>query len=334
MITQNSLPKFTVITPSFNQGEFLEATILSILNQDYPNLEYILIDGGSVDGSLDVIHKYQKSFSYWVSEKDSGQSEAINKGLRNSNGKFVTWINSDDLLISGSLNKAANYFIENPSIAVVHGKTALFGDGLRKEKVMGSTNYELDARYLAHMAFPQPSSFFLREAIMKVGMLNEQLHYGMDFDLFLRMRLNFSFLSVDDIFSKYRLHGSSKSVSNPILFANEWAVVYSRLLRTFPNSEDLISHLRELNLYSEGEERYTGSGIVTEEIMRRSFFYFLLIQAHYHYDALLLDETQSILLCIKKLNPEFFYENNLNRLSIKSKWLNKPFISFGRRFSR
>src|SRR4051794_29425295 len=109
-------PKISVITPSFNQAPFLEETILSIINQDYPNLEYIVIDGGSTDKSVDIIRKYEEKITFWVSEKDNGQSEAINKGFEKATGDIVCWINSDDILLPHALIKVANFFYTNSKV--------------------------------------------------------------------------------------------------------------------------------------------------------------------------------------------------------------------------
>ena len=106
-----AIPKISIITPSFNQGKFLEETILSVINQDYPDLEYIIIDGGSSDNSVEIIKKYEKYLTYWISEKDSGQSSAINKGLKKISGELVAWINSDDLYCPNVFSKIAEYFL-------------------------------------------------------------------------------------------------------------------------------------------------------------------------------------------------------------------------------
>ncbi|MEI9912662.1 MAG: glycosyltransferase family 2 protein [Bacteroidota bacterium] len=108
------LPGITIITPSFNQGRFIEETILSVIEQGYPNLEYIIMDGGSKDETVEVIKKYNSRISYWVSEKDNGQSDAINKGLHKATGDIINWINSDDQLVPGSLWIIAQHFIDNP----------------------------------------------------------------------------------------------------------------------------------------------------------------------------------------------------------------------------
>src|ERR1051325_4216859 len=107
------LPLITIITPSYNQGQFIEETILSIINQDYPRLEFIIIDGGSTDNTVDIIKKYADRITYWVSEKDKGQSNAINKGLHKATGDIINWINSDDQLMPGALTAVAKHFLAN-----------------------------------------------------------------------------------------------------------------------------------------------------------------------------------------------------------------------------
>jgi glycosyltransferase involved in cell wall biosynthesis len=119
-------PKITIITPSYNQGQFIEETILSVINQNYPNLEYIIIDGGSTDNSIDIIKKYEKYIAYWVSEKDSGQANAINKGLKIASGEIVNWINSDDLLSNGALDVIANLYISNKKVDLICGAVENF----------------------------------------------------------------------------------------------------------------------------------------------------------------------------------------------------------------
>ena len=123
----SKFPKITIITPSYNQGQFIEETITSILSQDYPNLEYLIIDGGSKDNTVEIIKKYAGRLDYWVSEKDRGQSHAINKGLERSNGDIINWINSDDALMPGALWTVARAWMENPG-AIISGATQLFNE--------------------------------------------------------------------------------------------------------------------------------------------------------------------------------------------------------------
>ncbi len=134
--------KLSVVTISFNQAEFLEETILSVLGQEYEPLEYIIVDGGSTDGSADIIRRYEDRLAYWVSERDRGQTDALNKGLKRVTGELVTWLNSDDLFQPGALRAAADYFKKHEEVALVHGKTQLFGENF-KERIKGAERRDL-----------------------------------------------------------------------------------------------------------------------------------------------------------------------------------------------
>lgn len=252
-----NLPKITIVTPSFNQGNFIEETINSILSQNYPNLEYIIIDGKSTDNTVEIIKKYEKYLSYWESTKDKGQSEAINKGMRKSTGDILTWICSDDLLLENSLQRAANYFLENPAISLIHGKTKTFGEGY-EDKITAGFNSDLSVDYFTHMAFPQPSSFFKRNVFENQSyefgnsknLVDESLHYCMDYDLLLRTILNYDILQVDELFSAYRLHPASKTVSEWSKFEVEKDKVFLRLLYTL-NANKEIEFLSKLGISSD-----------------------------------------------------------------------------------
>jgi glycosyltransferase involved in cell wall biosynthesis len=230
-----SLPRISIVTPSFNQGQYLEETLKSVLSQGYSDLEYIVIDGGSTDNTLDVIKRYeQEGITYWVSEKDRGQSDAINKGLRRATGEIVTWLNSDDMFMPDALHSAARHFQESDA-ALIHGQTVLFGKGF-KEQLKGADEEGLESRYLAGMPYPQPSSFFRRSVLLEQGYLDETLHYGMDYDLLARIALNYPIRKVSDIFSRYRLHDESKSVSQNIEFTRDWARTFSRVLHSISHA--------------------------------------------------------------------------------------------------
>lgn len=223
-------PKISIVTPSFNQGKYLEETICSILNQNYANLEYIIIDGGSTDQSVEIIKKYSSQLTYWKSEKDTGQSDAINKGLKIATGEIVTWICSDDLLAENALNKVAEIFVSLPiSTGVVHGNTQLFTDKkiLNIDKGYAVQNIE---RRLSGMAFPQPSAFIRKTFLDKVGLLDTNYHYGMDYDLFSRLSVLSDFHYADELFSKYRLHKDSKSQSSHFGFADDWKNIFNTIV--------------------------------------------------------------------------------------------------------
>ena len=225
-----NFPKISVVIPSYNQGQFLEETISSVINQQYPNLELFVVDGGSNDNTVDVIKKYEQHITWWVSEKDKGQSHAINKGFAKATGEIITWLCSDDLYTPGTLHKVADYFSnQGDNVGLVYGGITTFKDGVDLRNNWGYKDKSLE-RYLAGMAFSQPAAFYRKKYIDKVGgKLNEELHYGMDFDLFCRLALVCDFVPVTDIFARYRLHYQSKSVSQANLFMADWNKTFVNL---------------------------------------------------------------------------------------------------------
>ena len=169
-------PLVTIVTPSFNQVEYLEQTLNSVLGQDYPNLEYLVVDGGSTDGSLEVIRKYEDRLAWWVSEPDHGQADAINKGFARATGKYVAWLNSDDLYFPGAIRKAVETLEQSPHIGLVYGN--LLSINARGEHV-NSIRYQQYALedLLAFQIIGQPTVFMRRSTLEEVGYLSEEYHY-------------------------------------------------------------------------------------------------------------------------------------------------------------
>lgn len=208
-------PRVSIITPSYNQAQFLEETIRSVLLQGYPNLEYIIIDGGSTDGSVEIIRKYEPWLSYWESKKDRGQAEAINKGFRRAAGEVVAWLNSDDHYLPDVFGTV----IENLS---ANKADILFGQ-CRIVDPQGNilniyrTQNEVDLRNLVFFwrypfgCPPQPATFFRRSIIEKIGLLNENFHFALDYEYWLRASVKFKFQSVDLLAADYIVHPSSKT---------------------------------------------------------------------------------------------------------------------------
>ena len=225
-----NFPKISIVIPSYNQGQFLEETILSVVSQDYPNLELFVVDGASKDNSVDIIKKYESHITWWVSEKDKGQSDAINKGFAKATGEIVTWLCSDDLYTPGTLKKVAEYFSQqDESVGLIYGGITTFKNGVDLKSNWGYKESPIE-RYLAGMAFSQPAAFYKKIYLDKIGgRVNEQLHYGMDFDLFCRLAMVCSFVRVEDIFAKYRLHYQSKSVSQANMFMADWNKTFVNL---------------------------------------------------------------------------------------------------------
>jgi len=182
----SSYPKISIVTPSYNQGKFLERTILSILNQNYPNLEFIIIDGGSTDESLKIIKKYEKYLSYWVSEKDRGQSDALNKGFKMTTGEIIGWQNSDDIYLPGAFDKVAKFFKENSKIDIVYGNRF---DIDEDDNIIGESRFVRFSKIVYQydgLPFGTQSLFWRRALFSKIGYLDVELHFSMDYEYFLR----------------------------------------------------------------------------------------------------------------------------------------------------
>lgn len=326
-----NLPKITIITPSFNQGKFIEETIDSILSQNYPNLEYIIIDGKSTDNTVEIIKKKEKYITYWESEKDKGQSEAINKGMRKATGDILTWICSDDLLLENSLQTVANHFLENPTVSLIHGKTKTFGEGYQDEITEGFHS-DLSVDYFTHMCFPQPSSFFKREIFGKQGykidgnknLVDESLHYSMDYDLLLRVVLNYDILKVDDLFSAYRLHPASKTVSDWSKFEVEKDTVFLRLLNTLKHKKEVqkgIQFLKELGIKSDENITYNfDEQIISKIDVDKVVLMFLYRKLPILFDA---KEYKTVILYCEALQtnyPNLYTSMNLDSMYQTSRY--------------
>ena len=210
-----SLPKISVITPSYNQGEYLEQCIRSIIAQGYPNLEHIIIDGGSTDNSVDILKKYEKHLTYWVSEKDNGQSHAFNKGLEHATGEIIGWINSDDLYLNNCLFQGAEIFEGDPFCDIVFSNYYFIDERgviLKRRKEI-PFNFEVylwtEGCYHANCA-----GFFKKNVFDVIGGLDETLQFGMDTEFYLRAdQARMSIKHDNAYWGAYRLHENSKSVS-------------------------------------------------------------------------------------------------------------------------
>ncbi len=210
---KNDWPKITIVTPSYNQGQFIEETILSILNQNYPNLEYIIIDGGSTDHTVEIIKKYEDKISYWVSEIDNGQSDAINKGINQASGDLFNWINSDDLLAENALlNLGLNYkedknvYLMDTTIINLDNTQKIF---TYKQKV-GDT---ITTTILDHL-IAQPSTFYKLNIIKEIGGIEEEFHFVMDLFLWVRYLLQYgqsNIVELEDVGAYYREHPNTKT---------------------------------------------------------------------------------------------------------------------------
>jgi len=228
-------PKISIITPSFNQGEYVESTILSVLNQGYPNLEYIIIDGGSTDTTLSVIKKYQDRISYWVSEPDQGQSHAINKGLDIITGDVVGWLNSDDELYPGALFEIGKTFLDNPDCTCCIGRMELF-DETGVHDTSKSILSPLLEQCIGFGKVNQPSMYFKSDCYKTLGGIDNRMNYLMDTEWFIRYLLVYghqTIVDIEKVFSRFRFHQTSKTVSQAERFRFERDSMYYSLARQF-----------------------------------------------------------------------------------------------------
>jgi len=162
-IMNEEYPLVSIVIPSYNQAQFLESMILSVLNQSYPNFKYIIIDGGSTDGSVKIIKKYEKYLAYWISEKDKGQSEAINKGFRRSTGEILAYLNSDDTYSKGTLLYIARYFQKHPDIDLIYGNAYFIDTHDKRIGKWETINYDFDIHLYDSAIVPQPAAFWRKQ---------------------------------------------------------------------------------------------------------------------------------------------------------------------------
>jgi len=223
-------PRISIVTPSYNQGVFLEETIRSVLLQGYPNLEYIIIDGDSNDNSVEIIKKYDRFLTYWVSEPDSGQTNAINKGIQRTSGQIFAWLNSDDVYTIDALKSVAQAF-QADKFALLCGQCEFINtDGEGLFRAVPAETVDVFTVLSDHLA--QPSCFINTNLMKSCGVLNEKLHYSFDYDYWIRLLLqDTKVYSAPILLSKYRLHQQSKTETSRPKFDAEIELVHQDALK-------------------------------------------------------------------------------------------------------
>jgi len=207
------LPLVSIITPSFNQARYLEATIQSVLSQNYPRSEYIIMDGGSTDGSVEIIKKYESKLAWWVSEKDQGQTDAINKGLAHAKGDILAWINSDDIYEPNAISSAVDFLQAHPEIGLVYGDANYINEAGGVIGRFPAAQTDLVRLRRGYVHIPQQAAFFRADLWRAVGPLDPSFYFAMDYDLWVRLAAHSQVKYIPQTWANFRLHTSGKTIS-------------------------------------------------------------------------------------------------------------------------
>jgi glycosyltransferase involved in cell wall biosynthesis len=260
-------PLVSIVTPSYNQAAFLEQTIRSVLEQDYPNIEYLIADGGSTDGSVEIIKKYANKLAWWVSEKDKGQADGINKGFARAKGEFIAWVNSDDYYMPGAISAVVAALQANPDVGFVFGDVQVVDkDG----RILNNLHYGnwSHADLMTFHIIGQPAVFMRRSVLEKAGYLDPNYHFMLDHQLWLRMGLQAGIKYVPQLWAGAHYHEDCKNLLQPAEFGKE-AYRIVDWMRTTPEFDEKVAWL--LPNIQAGAERINGFYLLDAGEYARSF---------------------------------------------------------------
>ena len=263
-------PRITIVIPSLNQAQFIEKTITSVISQEYDNLELILIDGGSNDGTMDIVKKYLPFIGYVESVKDRGQSHAINKGFSRATGALLSWLNTDDYLLPGALNALADaYKNAKPSTGAITGcGNIVDGNGtLIREISPKKVDLASCADWFYGSDFSQPSCFFTKEAWKKCGPLDENLDFALDYDLWMKIAKHFDFMVVDKLLSNAVAHQGAKTTSKPFHSIAEGCLVLIK--HGFPDVAKKIMFKMADRLSQDVDSKMIGLTDLVSKLLRK-----------------------------------------------------------------
>jgi len=242
----HEFPLVSIVTPSLNQGRFIEETILSVKNQIYPNIEHIIVDGGSTDNTVDIIRKYDGTYNMlWLSEPDDGQSDAINKGWKMSKGDIIAWLNSDDTYMPWAVEIAVNWFINHPDVDMVYGDCSITNEAGKNIGQASVADFNLGKMLCGHNMVSQPAVFLRKEVLDKVGYLDSNLHFAMDYDLWLRIGLKGKMIYIAQVLANYHEHSDTKSMTEAYKFPDDRLYSLNKLFSMHGLPKEVIAFRRQ-----------------------------------------------------------------------------------------
>ena len=260
-------PLVSIITPSYNQAAFLEKTIRSVLDQDYPSIEYLVVDGGSEDESVQIIRKYKGQLAWWVSEKDSGQAEAINKGLIRAKGEFVAWLNSDDYLMPGAVTAAVRVLQENPNASFVFGNVRVVDQSGLVLNTLRYDEWGL-AELMAFYIIGQPAVFMRCSALEKTGFLDTSFHFLLDHHLWLRLASIGEMKYIPQLWASAHYHERCKNLAQAAEFGKEALRIVEWMRSTPAFAEEFGKHKKQILA---GANRLNGFYLLEAKEYKKSF---------------------------------------------------------------
>ncbi len=261
---QQELPLVSIVTPSLNQGAYVEETILSVKNQTYPRVEHIIIDGGSTDNTLDVIKKYDGAYNMrWISEPDEGQSDAINKGWRMATGEILAYLNSDDTYMPRAVETAVRWLTDHPDVDMLYGDCSIIGKSGEVTGQYPAADFNLAELLCGRNMIPQPAVFLRKEVLDGVGYLDTNLHRTMDYDLWARIGLKCKVKYIPQLLASFRIYPGTKGMREGNKFADDRLYALNKLFSASGLPEEVMAlrrracsyaHLRVgTNYYSQGQ---------------------------------------------------------------------------------
>ena len=316
-------PRISLITPSLNQGQYLEQTIRSVLDQEYPNLEYVVIDGGSTDGSVDIIRRYAKHLSYWVSQPDGGQSDAINHGLSRATGEVFNWLNSDDYCVPRSLWRVADAFT-NPAVTVLCGRSHVVNEAGQMLFTSRGTDVYADnlARTIGWARIDQPETFFRMNVLRQIGPLDARLHYLMDRDWWIKYLFAFGLAGVTqipDALVNFRRHGASKSVAQAAGFQTEHDTLFTALATQYSFGEVAAFIVANCTVMPSFEARWPTNW--APALVGQVLQYYLLLRANEHYAQRDRPRTKQWLAAVDARQLAVPDRRHCQQLRLRNQWL-------------